>query len=105
MVVSIPIRSLKRICEKIIRGTIYLHSEQVVGDEYEISCSAVPEDEDAIFDLAAKNFGTTFDRGPGIEVTWAKDPKRPTRGLFRVVLFGKYILRGVVMPRESGCSS
>jgi len=100
LAVSIPTKSLKRICEKIIRGTIYLHAERILSDEHEVLCSAVPEAEDALFDLATKKFGATFDRGPGIEVTWARDPERPPCGLFRVVLFGKYVLRGVVMPRE-----
>jgi hypothetical protein len=97
--IGIPRGSLERVGEKIIRGLIYIDLGQYVGRDDEVVCDALPGPR-VEFDLLANRHGVVHERGPGIFVRWAKAPEYPLYGMFHITLFGQYILRGGVMPRN-----
>ena len=97
--IGIPRDSLEKVGEKIIRGLIYIELEQYVGRDDDVVCDALPGPRDE-FDLLARHYGSVLERGPGISVRWAKAPENPLYGMFHITLFGKYVLRGGVMPRN-----
>lgn len=97
--ISIRLSDLETLGRKIIRGFIHVQLGVVVPDSDEVYCSAKPC-APGDFDLLSKQHGGVFERGPGIQVVWAKNEKIPLYGLFHITVFGRFVLRGGVLPRE-----
>lgn len=98
--ISIRLTDLERVGVKIMRGLVYMHLGAVIGPECDVFCSAMPRPEPS-FDAIACAHGTIHEAGPGIQVAWAKTAQNPLYGMFLIVLFGRYSLRGFVVPRGS----
>lgn len=99
LAISLDVRDLEKIGEKIMRGMIHMHLNVTVGDEFDLFCNALPKAE-ATFDAIFQKSGTVHEVGPGIRVSWIKPTDGPLGGVFRIVLFGQYVLRGGVLPKD-----
>ena len=74
-------------------------SERCSSVSYDLSVSSNPKPNPE-FDAITTQNGTRYDRGPGIEVWWARPPEDPVCGYFLIRLFGKIDLRAMVLPKS-----
>ena len=96
---SISRKDLDRIAEKIVRGVIWVHLQEVVDERCVIKVSSSPKPNPEFDALTIQN-GVRYDRGPGFTVYWARPPEDPICGYFLMKFFDRIDLRATVLPRS-----
>jgi hypothetical protein len=97
-VVSVSVPDLDRLGEKIMRGLAFIYLGKLVTSNYEIFSNGMPGVYPG-FDSRAFSAGERLERGPGIEVCWARTLVDPVCGMFVIKIFGRYFIRGGIVPK------
>lgn len=97
-VITVEVRDLNRLGEKIMRGLTFIYLGKLVTSNYQLTSNGLPGVYPS-FDSKAHCAGEQLERGPGIEVRWAKTAEDPVCGMFVIRIFGCFSIRGVILPK------
>lgn len=97
--VEIAVKLIEEFGEKFIRGITYAIDKSYIEEDYEITVaySIMPMDE---FDRFAGQHCALHDRGPGIVFYMGRPDSDPKAKLYLVRIFGTFVLRAIVLPKE-----
>ena len=98
-VVSVSVPDLDRLGEKIMRGLVFIYLGKLVTSNYQVCSNGLPGVYPG-FDSRALSAGERLERGPGIEVHWARTAEDPVCGLFVIKIFGRYFIRGGIVLKS-----
>ena len=97
--VVIESADLRRLGEKFVRGIIWVKLKQVVDNSHQIKVMT-GQGPSPRFDEATRQFGLHYGCGPGIEVYFENMPPDNISGRFFIKIFGRLVIRAVVMPQS-----
>jgi hypothetical protein len=98
-VVFIHGSDLIEIGKKLIRGLIYVRTNQYVGPEYNLEAHIITEEGSIQLREIYARFCRYFDLGPGVEGSF-EFTEKPPAGLFFFRFWGKLELHGSVIHRD-----
>lgn len=90
--IPIPVNSMNRLVEKIIKGITYIESGRLVDENAEIEHHVVNEDVADRFEELLSRFGIRHSRGPGIEVVRAVTPEDGISAIYKITIWGQLVM-------------
>ncbi|MFC0349677.1 HNH endonuclease [Undibacterium danionis] len=94
-------KSFRRATEKIVRGITYIETEQFIESPYEIDFFALTDIGAADLIDLLDLYGTTYQRGPGIQIRKLKTTDDPVAAMFSIKFWNTVTMYASVMPREN----
>ena len=94
---QIYVRELQRIVEKIVKGIAFLEDGRLIDANMEIEHHPVHESAAIELNKILAKFGVKHSRGPGIEVLRAVTPEDGVSALYKIIIWGQWIMYATVM--------
>ena len=85
---TIPTASIRRLCEKIIRGIYYIEDKKFIEPPYTIDFYALPDDGAEEINELLDKYGKDYKRGPGILVKRAVAHEDGISGFASILIWG-----------------
>ena len=95
----VPAKSLQRLVEKIVRGIVFIEDQRLIDERMEIEHHVVNEAGSKEIEDALARFGVVHSRGPGIQVARAVTPEDGVSALYKITVWGQFVMYASVMPR------
>jgi len=91
----------ERIVDKIIKGTVFIEDNQFLDSSTEIQHLVVSDEEARPLEELLSKFGTRHSREPGIEVVRAITPEDGVSALYKISIWGQWVLYASVLQRSN----
>lgn len=88
----VPVKGLQRIVEKIVKGIAFIEDDRLLEASVDIKHHPMHENTAAQFNDLLARFGESHSRGPGVEVTRAVTPEDGISALYKIVIWGQWIM-------------
>jgi len=97
----VPAKHLERLVEKIVKGITYLECGRVLDSQAEIEHHVVSSAGAAPIESILAAHGEVHSREPGIEVTRAVAPEDGVSALYKIVIWGEFVLYASVIQNHA----
>ena len=96
--VGLPVRvdHLKQLVEKIVKGITYIEDQIYLNEDTQIEHHVVKPGTAAPLEKTVRLHGETHSRGPGIEVVRAVTPEDGVSALYKITIWGEFVLYATV---------
>lgn len=96
----VPADYIRRFCEKIVKGITYRESNTFIEPPFSIEFYALDEGEAEPIKTMLDRHGSIYTRGPGFEVVRVVPPDEPRAAIFRIKLFGEFVMYASVLTAD-----
>ncbi len=98
---TIPAEHIRRFCEKIVRGVVFIESGTLICDPFGVEFFALDDQGDNPIRDILEQHGRRYVRGPGLEILRVVPPDEPRASIFKITIFGEFVMYATVMPRHT----
>lgn len=96
----IPANHIRRFCEKIVRGITYREDGLFIEPPFQVDFYALNPNGAEPIQRMLDRHGVAYTRGPGFEVTRVVPPDEPRAAMFKITLFGEFVMYAFVSRPE-----
>ena len=102
----VPAKHLERLVDKIVKGITYIESGRILDGQTEIKHHVVTSTGAAPIESILAAHGEVHSREPGIEVTRAVAPEDGVSALYKIAIWGEFVLYASVIrnPTQQNAS-
>ncbi len=101
----VPAKHIERLGMKIVRGLAYLEDGKLIGNDFEIEHHPIVESGSKLFEEALAKFGQRLSRGPGIVVSRAVTNEDGVSSIYKIVIWGEFVLYLTVLAKAGAESA
>lgn len=94
--ITVRASSVRRLCEKVVRGITYLTDNIFIEPPYRVTFYALTDEGAAGFEEVLERFGQIFTREPGITVRRAVASEDGISSLYSIEIFGQFKMYATV---------
>lgn len=94
----IPEEHIRKFCEKIVRGINYIESGSYIFPPFYIHFYALDDQGAEPIRKMLEERGKSYVRGPGFEVLRVIPFDEPRASMFKITIFGEFVMYAMVMP-------
>jgi hypothetical protein len=98
---QIYVHELQRIVEKIIKGFVFIEDGRFIDSNIEIKHHPIHHSETFPLEELLEKYGVKHARGPGIEVIRIVTPEDGVSAIYKIVVWGQWIMYASVMHRSA----
>ena len=97
----ICVHELQKIVEKIVKGIAFVEDGRLIDASMEIQHHPVHGSATGPLNDLLERFGSTHSRGPGIEVVRAVTPEDGVSAMYRINIWGQWVMYASVMQNSA----
>lgn len=97
---TVPKSWIDKLAIKIVKGIAYIEDKVLIDDRFELQPHVAEKEAAEEFEQAIDRYGNSLSRGPGILVERAVTPEDGVSSIYKVTIWGQFVVYVSVLPRE-----